>query len=243
MVREVRSSTTLKKHSKNSRLLRYVGYGLLGAIFGWALSNQSQDQGWFSNMLTTLSFVVLIFIIFYVLRIIKLNKDRGAGNSKPGQNKIFAALEGLSDDYFLLHGLKVTGINNARWEIDHLVMGPNGIFPLEIRSEAGEITPSPDDTEWIVKRQGKRNKVTKKIHNPYLIASQKSMALKEQLAKSGFEADIRPVVVFSDNDAVIMPTELPVVTLKNLLSYIKKTKPEQKLDHAAQKKAAGILLG
>ena len=56
----------------------------------------------------------------------------------------------LSDDYFLLNDLY---LREAGGDIDHIVLGPNGVFVLETKNWNGSISCNGD--EW--KRAGKRN--------------------------------------------------------------------------------------
>ena len=56
----------------------------------------------------------------------------------------------LSDDYFLLNDLY---LREGGGDIDHIVLGPNGLFVLETKNWNGSISCNGD--EW--KRAGKRN--------------------------------------------------------------------------------------
>jgi len=56
----------------------------------------------------------------------------------------------LNDDYYILNGLYLQG---GGGDIDHIVLGPNGVFVLETKNWSGSISCSGD--EW--QRTGKRN--------------------------------------------------------------------------------------
>ena len=53
-----------------------------------------------------------------------------------GQNLLPQVLAGMSDDYYLLSNLNLPG---RRDDIDHVVIGPNGIFALETKHHRGRI--------------------------------------------------------------------------------------------------------
>jgi hypothetical protein len=53
-----------------------------------------------------------------------------------GQNRTSEILAALSDDYYLLNNLKLPGRAD---DVDHLVIGPNGIFALETKNHRGRI--------------------------------------------------------------------------------------------------------
>ena len=56
----------------------------------------------------------------------------------------------LSDDYYLLNDLY---LRDGGGDIDHIVLGPNGVFVLETKNWSGSISCNGD--EW--QRAGKRN--------------------------------------------------------------------------------------
>ena len=51
------------------------------------------------------------------------------------EQAVAAALQTLPDDYYVFHDLEFPGFN-----IDHVVLGPNGIFLVETKSQKGNIT-------------------------------------------------------------------------------------------------------
>ncbi len=55
------------------------------------------------------------------------------------EQAVAGALESLPDDYYVFHDLEFPGFN-----IDHVVLGPNGIFLVETKSQKGNITQEHD---------------------------------------------------------------------------------------------------
>jgi hypothetical protein len=53
-----------------------------------------------------------------------------------GQNRIPELLAGLGDDYYLLNNMQLPGRAD---DVDHMVIGPNGIFALEAKNHRGHI--------------------------------------------------------------------------------------------------------
>ena len=53
-----------------------------------------------------------------------------------GQSRIPEVLADLGDDYYLLNNLKLPGRAD---DVDHMVIGPNGIFALETKNHRGHI--------------------------------------------------------------------------------------------------------
>ena len=63
------------------------------------------------------------------------------------EQDVAEALDSLPDDYFVFHDLEFPGFN-----IDHVVLGPNGIFLVETKSQKGNITQEND----VLLRNGRR---------------------------------------------------------------------------------------
>jgi len=62
-----------------------------------------------------------------------------ADTGAKAEQAIAEALQELPDDYYVFHDLEFPGFN-----IDHVVLGPNGIFLVETKSQKGNITQEND---------------------------------------------------------------------------------------------------
>jgi hypothetical protein len=60
---------------------------------------------------------------------------RQAKRGAQGEDTVAALLETLPDDYYVYHD-----INKVAGDIDHIVVGPTGIFVIETKSHGGEVT-------------------------------------------------------------------------------------------------------
>jgi hypothetical protein len=71
---------------------------------------------------------------------IKLKKRIShADTGAKAEQAVAEALQELPDDYYVFHDLEFPGFN-----IDHVVLGPNGIFLVETKSQKGNITQEHD---------------------------------------------------------------------------------------------------
>ncbi|ACU89428.1 NERD domain protein [Desulfomicrobium baculatum DSM 4028] len=71
---------------------------------------------------------------------IKLKKRiSDADTGAEAEQAVADALQELPDDYYVFHDLEFPGFN-----IDHVVIGPNGIFLVETKSQKGNITQEND---------------------------------------------------------------------------------------------------
>jgi hypothetical protein len=66
--------------------------------------------------------------------------DRGA----TGEEDVGRLLQGLGDGWFALHDL-----DTGRGNIDHVVVGPGGVFTIETKSHRGRIRVDRIDREWL----------------------------------------------------------------------------------------------
>jgi Flp pilus assembly protein TadG len=68
----------------------------------------------------------------------------------------------LPDDFVLVNGLK---LRHAPGDIDHLVIGPTGVFLLETKTMAGQVVCNPNGT-WQRTRQGRGGRYAAYIGDP-----------------------------------------------------------------------------
>ncbi len=117
----------------------------------------------------------------------------------------------LSDDYFLINGLHFHG----EGDIDHIILGPNGIFVVETKNWRGIISCSGD--EW--QRQNNRPM----SGSPSIQVKKNATKLKRVIEDSlHFSTWIEPLLVFSNRhaDLRIRNPTVPVLKLHQLPSYI-----------------------
>lgn len=238
MVREFRSMSAAGK-SKKSVILPFLIYGGVGIVFGLVVA-RLRGSGSFMGPMTPYVYLAAIVVMFMILRFFRRENELLSAGAKPWHPVVSAALDKLSDDYLLLTGVKIAAKNKARWEIDYIIVGPNGVFLLEIRSETGRITVSPTDQEWTVTRKSKRGEVEKTIYNPLLTLAEKVEGVKGILTDRQLEAGVHPLVVFLQQGVSISDRSLPVVTLDKAVAYIKSIAPDPKLDIKTQKNIAGV---
>ena len=70
-----------------------------------------------------------------------------ADTGAKAEQAVAEALQKLPDDYYVFHDLEFPGFN-----IDHVVLGPNGIFLVETKSQKGNITQEHD----VLRRNGRK---------------------------------------------------------------------------------------
>ncbi|MDB4940312.1 MAG: hypothetical protein JWO40_737 [Candidatus Doudnabacteria bacterium] len=80
--------------------------------------------------------MIILIVIFYKLSKIFLIKSDLYAFGIVGEQAIGRELKKLSDDYIVLHNLKIEGVG----DIDYVVIGPNGVFAVEVKSHRGRFS-------------------------------------------------------------------------------------------------------
>jgi len=101
------------------------------------------------------------------------------------------ALEKLSDEYYVVHDVK---ISPSSGKIDHIVFGPNGVFVLETKGNRG-VVKCYGDTWYRASGSGAKGRWIKSpSHKVKNNAQQLYSFLKRSFGKVEF---VKPIVVFS----------------------------------------------
>jgi hypothetical protein len=121
----------------------------------------------------------------------------------------------LNDDYYLLNDLY---LHYGGGDIDHVVLGPSGVFVLETKNWSGEITCRGD--EW--ERSGRHNFKA----SPSLQVKRNAAKIKRIIDSSPslklLEVWVEGIVVFTNNHATLHlnnPT-VPILRLPQLVNHI-----------------------
>ena len=113
----------------------------------------------------------------------------------------------LSDEYLLLNGLY---LRNGGGDIDHVVLGPSGVFVLETKNWSGDITCNGD--EW--QRGGKNGFKT----SPSLQVKRNAAKIKHVIDSSpalrSLGVMVEGIVVFTNNHATFHLNSPTVLILK-----------------------------
>jgi hypothetical protein len=75
-------------------------------------------------------------IIFYLLRRYFKHKEFSFSKGREGESIIFFELMKLPDDFYIFQDVKI----DFDWNIDFVVLGPTGVFAVEVKADSGMIT-------------------------------------------------------------------------------------------------------
>lgn len=142
--------------------------------------------------------ISLIFVPFFIVIMLKLKKQRGILRSgAEGEKRVLQLLSRLPDDFFIITDTELV-IGHKTAQIDHIIVGPTGIFIVETKNLKGTISGNADDEMlYKTKHFGNGNSETKKLYNPIFQVSTHAQLLSELLIKNKYYNEIAPCVYFS----------------------------------------------
>jgi hypothetical protein len=135
-----------------------------------------------------------------------------SGGLKGEQQVAKTLKENLNDDYYLLNDAH---FHDDYGDVDHILLGPNGIFVIETKNWSGKITCHGD--EW-QRQNGRHN-----TGSPSIQAKKNAAAVKRAFDGGSFRPPVQAVVVFTNNHADLHVSNpgVPVVRLPQLVGFVR----------------------
>jgi len=153
-----------------------------------------------------------------------------------GEQRVASELSYLNDDFLLLNDVVLWG---GRGNIDHIVVGPTGVFVIETKNYSGKYVCYGD--RWFF--QGVRQKYD--VASVSVQAKNNANALSTVLHRSGFTVEVNPIIVFTHPSVQLWlhhPT-VPVLKSGTVCNFLLNQQPRFKVSGPySQKVAEKILL-
>lgn len=133
-----------------------------------------------------------------------------------GEIQVAEVLGGLGESFYVFHDLLIKG---AGGNIDHVVVGPTGIFAIETKNYNGKLQCIGD--EW--RRLGDGFAKSWDIKSPSIQAKRNAAILANTLRERGISLWVYPLVVFSHPDVEldIKNSKVDILRTNEIRSYIK----------------------
>jgi len=205
-------------------ILSFLLFSLLLILTGYHAIFQTQNV----SLVDGIGFVIsLIWLVVFQYYQRKYHTYKGG---RQGEKAVVNALtNSLSDEYYLINGVYLKGRGG---DIDHIVLGPSGVYVLETKNWSGEIICHGD--QW--QRPGKKIK-----NSPSLQAKYNTQKVKKLIDPShdfrGFKVWIEGLLVFTNTyaDLCLNNPTVTVLRLQQLTSYIKKQENNRLTNEQIQK--------
>ncbi|MFB3889507.1 MAG: nuclease-related domain-containing protein [Candidatus Bathyarchaeia archaeon] len=144
-----------------------------------------------------------------------LGKFRAYNAGLEGEKRVARLLgSALNDDYYLMSSVY---IHDGFGDIDHVLLGPNGVFVIEVKNWSGRITCHGD--EW--QRENRHGK--RESSSPSKQAKKNAIRVKSAIESSGSRGVwVEGIVVFTNpnSDLQVNHAAVPVLRLPELPNFI-----------------------
>ena len=173
-----------------------------------------------------------------VLVLIGFGYWTGASSTRKGlqgEQTVASELSYLNDEFLLLNDVMLPG---GRGNIDHILIGPTGVFVVETKNYSGKYVCYGD--RWFF--QGVRHK----YDAPSVSAQAKNNAttLASLLHGSGFTVDVNPVIVFTHPSIHLWlhKPSVPVLKSGTVCNFLLNQRPRFQLSGPYSEKVAEKIL-
>lgn len=207
-----RPGDSLKKMRTKSLKLSFKNW-FISIIFlslGIYLSFQKLP---FLKFLGVISYI-FTFSYFYITNSYIKKVDRIDYGYK-GEVSVAKVLEELPKDFKVIHDVNV----DDKFNIDHLVIGPTGIFTIETKNHIGRVTNN-GDTLLINNKLFEKDIIKQAINESYYI--------KEKIKNSlNLNVYVKPVIVFANPKTYVESDEVKgvkTISIRMLKNYLLKNK-------------------
>lgn len=178
-----------------------------------------------SNLITMPIF--LFGIVCMMFGVINYNKARVYESGLEGEARSEGVLSGLPDSYYVFPSIDIE-YQGKKSQIDHLVVGPTGVFVIESKNVKGCIVGSDSDKDITVYKTGcKGGQYTARIYNPAKQVATHVYRVSGYLKEMGINTWVQGIVYFTnpESDVCLESDRIPVFSQsegggKELYNYI-----------------------
>jgi hypothetical protein len=234
MANIIKSPSQLKKDYKQVKRINLLWFTILiGSILAFPYYQSS---------------IVLALLAVYVI-ILRNKKTQILKAGVTGEKAATRVFKNLSNEYTVFHDLTVT-YDGRQSQIDHVIIGPTGIYIVETKNIKGKITRSSEENKWNITKTGRKGGVySKSMYNPVKQVGTHVYRLSNMLRDNKVHAWVQGIVYFSNEESIVSIDgceigDIPVFSARNkgtnkLLKYINKNSTE--ISKAKQEKAIKVL--
>ncbi len=193
------------------RIALYVFLALLGAAFAFFTYGIS---------------LILLAALFFIKRerVQMLILKHGI----EGEVATTAVLRRLPRHYYVCPDVTISGDGHSA-QMDHVVVGPNGVFVVETKNHKGVIYGDDEDHALLQKKKTESgSRYAKRFYSPVKQVTTHARVLTRVLVQCGYDIEVQGIVYFSHprTKVKVYSEEIPVFSARRggrrkLLRYIK----------------------
>jgi membrane protein DedA with SNARE-associated domain len=165
---------------------------------------------------------IALTVLYFAYMFLRRKSGKQEIQGYIGEKNTALQLKNVGSEYRVLHSKNIRS-RGAVQEIDHLVIGPNGLFHIETKNWHGTIRFTEQGVE--------RSLPEHHVDDPTEQLTRHEFILKELLRANKIEADVVGILNFSDSHSEIIGSSPLFVTVKidQLLQTITQYKPVKSL--------------
>lgn len=172
-----------------------------------------------------------IILLALIITILSAAATRRAGAR--GEDKTLNMLKYLPDDYVIFNQVDVPNRKAKRGftELDLIVVGPNGVFVVEVKNNNSKVTGDENEPNWTAHKVGRGGtRYKSRVRNPIQQLKRQIHALSEHLKSKQASTWLEGIVFFSNRSCRVelkQPPSVPLLQRKGLVEHILNHKPKQ----------------
>jgi len=163
------------------------------------------------NMVYLICLIPLSFFLYDLRSKQRTVKTIQAGIA--GEEKAVAQLTKLLDDRYTIINCVNVYNGEQKSQIDNIVVGPTGVFVIEVKSINGHITGSAEDRIWRVTRTANGKSVTRESYSPIKQVQTHVKRTQTYLSSEGFDVAVEGLVYYVDERTTLKIDNEPKNTL------------------------------
>jgi hypothetical protein len=233
-----------------------TGFFILGSILSKGIVDifSAIIGGLFFSLLISCVYIVVIQpdkeeveeeLKYELKNLSKLKGKLEAG--KKGEMEIAYYLTWLNNNYHAFNDICIYSEKYGNQQIDHLVVGPNGIFHLETKNINGTIKIT-DTGDWILEKKLRNQLLVEGMESPHHQIRRHELVLKDLLAqhfkpKELAKLHLEPIVAMANSRTIIEGKDpvLEVVKKDKLVYHLENAGNPRVLSNEEVKKIALII--
>ncbi len=166
------------------------------------------------------------------LLIIFLNAGSIKRAGAAGEDATQEILSSLPDSYTLFNQVQIPNEKSKTGytEIDFIIVGPNGVFVVEVKNNNSKIVGSEEEKTWTVHKVGRKGTpYTSSMRNPIKQLKSQVWVISNYMKGKGINVWFEGIVFFSNNDSELVfngKSSVPLFHLSGLTEYLESYTPK-----------------
>ncbi|MBU9721590.1 MULTISPECIES: nuclease-related domain-containing protein [Bacillaceae] len=155
--------------------------------------------------------------------------------------------DSIPDGYDVIENVELTSPNGKeRTEINHLVVGKNGVFVVDVKNVMGTIEGNESSSSWVQHKDGRKGgNYSTELRNPMKEVRKQVHLLSNLFKKNKLDVLVEGSVLFTNKrvDVKVKSSgKTPIFTDgKDLTEHIEKRVPKKELDEAQLEEVRSLL--